>query len=349
MNDCYITAPVNGIETPFILSPTQWGWGLKAKLAYKPGDLVCHYQGEVISVPEYHSRVAEKVETGNLVFSYVQLSTEKILDPDYSDECIGKFANAACREIGEQNNCYYARDLHRGRVNIKAVKRVKPGDWILCAYGTAFSGQLRGLRKQLKKTQGNIELSQIPDCLHQINEAEANALAEKFMEKQGRKKKRGSDSQESTPPLPTLEIPQLTFQDPSAPESSRPPILPIQTQHQLPRLRSPPTSPLRNRRTSASFTPLQLTLDGSSSSEERPGADPTLTVSDLPDLLRSPPLPSSRALELASPRLTAKQRQMKFTDENDPLSSPVRPVKRQASTKFSQNLPTVIKKIKRAL
>ena len=79
---------------------------------------------------EYHKRVEEKIATGNLIFSYVHMSKQLslffvyptcltcycfnlVLDPDYSDENIGKFANAACREFGESNNCYVWTYFHR--------------------------------------------------------------------------------------------------------------------------------------------------------------------------------------------------------------------------------------------
>ena len=88
---------------------------------YKKGDIVCHYQGEIIDMDEYARRVNEKVRSGNLVFSYVQMTKTLsfyyiayshylflciVLDPDDSNDNIGKFANAACRELNETNNCY---------------------------------------------------------------------------------------------------------------------------------------------------------------------------------------------------------------------------------------------------
>ncbi|KAA6396046.1 MAG: hypothetical protein EZS28_008430 [Streblomastix strix] len=170
LNEKVIEELVNGVPTKFILSQTPWGWGLKAFYHYKKGDIVCHYQGDIIDKSEYLRRVQKKIEEDNLVFSYIQMSKAKILDPDYHDECIGKYANAACRELGESNNCYYAVSNTYDTVNIRAVTDVKPGDWILCAYGSSFSGRLRKLRRELKLKQSTIKCTDLTNVVNFVDE-----------------------------------------------------------------------------------------------------------------------------------------------------------------------------------
>ncbi|KAA6393956.1 MAG: hypothetical protein EZS28_010521 [Streblomastix strix] len=166
VNEQVIEQLVNGIITKFILSQTPWGWGLKAYNRYKKGDIICHFQGDIIDNREYLRRIQLKINEGNQVFSYVKMSKDKILDPDYHDECIGKYANAPCRELGETNNCKFAVSNTQNTVNIRAVTDIKPNDWILCAYGIQFSGQLRNLRKELKLKQSTIKCTDLTNLVN---------------------------------------------------------------------------------------------------------------------------------------------------------------------------------------
>jgi len=97
------------------------------------------------------TRPRSLVET--LFFSYVDLENGLILDPDSHDENIGKIANAASRELGENNNAKYARSTTQMKtkiVNVVATRTIYSGNEILCAYGTKFSGQLHRLRDEVR-------------------------------------------------------------------------------------------------------------------------------------------------------------------------------------------------------
>jgi hypothetical protein len=75
-------------ESTFILEKTLWGWGLKfvffvlsyffrANQNYNNGDIVCHYEGDIISLKEYNKRLNKKISDGNLIFSYIQITNTK--------------------------------------------------------------------------------------------------------------------------------------------------------------------------------------------------------------------------------------------------------------------------------
>jgi len=152
-DDELITVPVRGKPTQFVIRHTKWGRGLVACKTYKKSQIICHYQGDVISFAEYQRRYQAKISRGDFVFSYVDLENGLILDPDSHDENIGKIANAASRELGENNNAKYARSTTQMKtkiVNVVATRTIYSGNEILCAYGTKFSGQLHRLRDEVR-------------------------------------------------------------------------------------------------------------------------------------------------------------------------------------------------------
>ena len=98
---------------------------------------------------EYNKRINKKIRSGNLVFSYVQMSSTLgfsflsythyfsfyvVLDPDDHDENIGKFANAACRELNETNNCYVCLTcsfavLYYGIISVFYRSKIQNGEY----------------------------------------------------------------------------------------------------------------------------------------------------------------------------------------------------------------------------
>ncbi|KAH7822007.1 uncharacterized protein MONOS_6556 [Monocercomonoides exilis] len=321
-----ITAKVNNVDTPFKLQETPWGWGLKVMKHYKKGDLVCHYQGEILNMKEYRRRFEEKIRTGNLVFSYVQMSKTKILDPDYSDENIGKYANAACRELGEKNNCYYARDLQRNKVNIKAITNLKPNDWVLCAYGTAFSGRLRKLRETLTMNEECVECSSL-DSKVNIIESPVE-LSEEPSEKINPKAALRSIKKQRLETKRRLNQRRICGDEDHLFEENKPQIatnLPLSPSIK----HSQPLSSSTSLSTSPTRTQDSLLIS------TRPGADPLVTKEDHPDLLKSPPV--YRRCGLCLPTVTVSS---KCKDDNIPLktsSTKSEPLDLSSSSSFTSS------------
>jgi uncharacterized protein len=112
------------------------GKGLFTTHDIKKGDLVCEYEGEMITWAEATRRNTLDVKKGGYFYF---INDKKVIDAFATKNTFGRYANDAAglsRVEGFRNNCVY---LEKGsRVFIKATRNIPAGSEIFVSYGKAY-------------------------------------------------------------------------------------------------------------------------------------------------------------------------------------------------------------------
>lgn len=147
---------------PFAKSPgTDWsesvnvktsqipksGNGLYAKQTFRRGDVICEYEGEIITWSECERRSDEGHE-GYAVF----ITKNRCIDAYFTPWAKGRYANDA-RGIGRvpglTNNAHYEIQTRKGekRIFIVATRTIQPGQEIFVHYGDDYWRYLKATRE----------------------------------------------------------------------------------------------------------------------------------------------------------------------------------------------------------
>ncbi len=109
---------------PFRIGRSRTGLGLFATEPIKKGKFIVEYKG-----PRLTNAQADKLEARGSKYMY-QINSKWTIDGS-SRKNIARYANHSCRPNAES-------DTVRGRVIIRAIKNIKPGDEILYDYGDDY-------------------------------------------------------------------------------------------------------------------------------------------------------------------------------------------------------------------
>ncbi len=118
------------------------GKGLFATAAFKRGDKVVEYTGEIITWKECQKRNEEMKDGFGAYYFYV--SDRKCIDAQNVPESLARYANDAAgftRIPGIRNNCRF--EVIKSRAYIIASRNLKPGEEIFVAYGKDYWNALR--------------------------------------------------------------------------------------------------------------------------------------------------------------------------------------------------------------
>jgi SET domain-containing protein len=109
---------------PFRVGRARTGLGLFATEPIKKGKFIVEYKG-----PRLTNAKADKLEARGSKYMY-QVNSKWTIDGS-SRKNIARYANHSCRPNAES-------DTVRGRVIIRAIKNIKPGDEIVYDYGDDY-------------------------------------------------------------------------------------------------------------------------------------------------------------------------------------------------------------------
>lgn len=118
------------------------GKGLFTKTQFTRGDIVCEYEGEIVTWAECERRADEGHE-GYVFF----ITKHRCIDAYFTPEAMARYANDAKgigRVEGLKNNAQYEIKVRQGvkRGFIVATRTINPGDEILVDYGDDYWANL---------------------------------------------------------------------------------------------------------------------------------------------------------------------------------------------------------------
>lgn len=123
------------------------GKGLFTKQTFRRGDVICEYEGEIITWSECEKRSDEGHE-GYAVF----ITKNRCIDAFFTPWAKGRYANDA-RGIGRveglTNNAHYEIQTRKGekRIFIVATRTIHPGQEIFVHYGNDYWRYLKATRE----------------------------------------------------------------------------------------------------------------------------------------------------------------------------------------------------------
>lgn len=123
------------------------GKGLYALKEFRRGDVICEYEGELVTWAECEKRSDEGHE-GYVVF----ITKNRCVDAYFTPWAAGRFANDARgigRVAGLKNNAHYEIQSRKGekRVYIVATMTIRKGDEIFVHYGDDYWRYLSATRE----------------------------------------------------------------------------------------------------------------------------------------------------------------------------------------------------------
>jgi SET domain-containing protein len=110
------------------------GMGLFAAITLYKDEVIAHYRGERLAPEEAQRREALGEDR-----YFMMLPDGGVLDPARTKEGMAKYANDADGPSGAggRNNAVISLD-DEGEVCLRALRRIRPGEEILCAYGKRY-------------------------------------------------------------------------------------------------------------------------------------------------------------------------------------------------------------------
>ncbi|MFN8153886.1 MAG: SET domain-containing protein-lysine N-methyltransferase [Bacteroidia bacterium] len=129
------------------------GNGLYALKEFRRGDIVCEYEGEIVTWAECERRSDQGYE--GYVFFF---SKNRCVDAYFTPWAFGRYANDARgigRVAGLRNNAVYEEKVRNGekRVFIVATMTIKPGQEIFVHYGDDYWRYLNATRDLFLKME----------------------------------------------------------------------------------------------------------------------------------------------------------------------------------------------------
>jgi SET domain-containing protein len=120
--ECFLPMQAKGLEEPFRVGRSETGLGLFATEVIEKGAFIIEYTGPRISSEE----VSRRRNTRYLF----EINSRWTIDgsPRWNT---ARYINHACRPNAKAG-------VSRGRIRIKAIKRIKPGDEITYNYGKSY-------------------------------------------------------------------------------------------------------------------------------------------------------------------------------------------------------------------
>ena len=112
------------------------GKGLWIDTDLKKGEVVCEYEGEILTWKECLKRNESQNGFGAY---YFYVTAKNCVDAQYTEWSIGRYANDATgfgRKAGLRNNSKY--EVRKGKPFIVATRNIKAGDEILVGYGKEY-------------------------------------------------------------------------------------------------------------------------------------------------------------------------------------------------------------------
>lgn len=101
------------------------GYGLFALRSFNKGDIICSYNGQIISNDDYQ----DLSDSDERIFYALEMPGDKMVIPDKLDEVGGHTANHSCKP-----NSIFA--LFRGKMVVRANENILSGSEVTVSYGT---------------------------------------------------------------------------------------------------------------------------------------------------------------------------------------------------------------------
>jgi hypothetical protein len=133
------------------------GKGLFTKQAFERGDIICEYEGEIVTWAVCEERATKGYE-GYVFF----ISKNKCIDAYFTPEALGRYANDAkgvSRIAGLKNNAQYEIKVRKGekRAFIVATRKINPNDEIFVDYGNDYWENLEKTKPLYEKLKQELK------------------------------------------------------------------------------------------------------------------------------------------------------------------------------------------------